>query len=117
MERKAKVLYKAPFTTIKSNHPMTEVSNVLLRTELHSEQRAKFDSELEEREREREAENREREAQMEAVEARRLAHMRRSLIHKALPVHRYAPAVILPSSKPLTAPHSPNFQTRLRGMH
>ena len=103
--RDAKVLYKAPFTTTKSDQPMTEVSNVLLHTELRSEQRTKFDSELEEREREREreAENREREAQTEAVEARRLAHLRRSLVHKALPVHRYALTVILPSSKLLTA--------------
>ena len=96
---------------------MTEVSNVLLHTTLRSEQRAKFDTEREERERAQEQENRERRALAAAEEAKQVAQLRRSLVHRALPVHHYAPTVVLPSSKRLTAPQSPNFSLRLRGMH
>ena len=109
----AKVLYKPLFVAAKANQPMTEVSNVLLHTTLRSEQRAKFDTEREERERVQEQENRERRALAAAEEAK----LRRSLVHRALPSHHYAPTVVLPSSKRLTAPQSPKFSLRLRGMH
>lgn len=115
--RDVKILYKLPFKPAKIAQPMTEVSNVILHTDIRSEQRAKFDAEREDKERQQETENREREAQAEAVEVRRVTELRQSLVHKALPVRHYAPTVVLPSSKSLTAPHSPNFQLRLRGLH
>ena len=111
------MLYKPPFVAAKADRPLTEVSNVLLHTEIRSEQRAKFDLEREHNEQLREQEARERQAMIESEEARKVALLRRSLVHKALPIRRHAPTAVLPSSKPLTAPHSPNFHLRLRGVH
>lgn len=113
----AKVLYKPPFTTAKTELPLTEVSNFVLHTEIRSDQRAKYNAEMEHKELQREQENRERQALAEAEAAKKVASLRRSMVHNALPVHHYAPTVILPSSKPLTAAHSPNFHIKLRGLH
>lgn len=110
-------MYKPPFVAAKADRPMTEVSNVLLYTSVRSEQRAKFDTEREGRERAQEQENRERQALAEAEEAKKVVQLRRSMVHKALPIRRYTPTVVLPSSRPLTAAHSPHFSLRLRGMH
>ena len=115
--KEATVLYKPPFTAARADQPMTEVSNFVLHTEMRSKQRAKFDMELEQKELQREQENSERQAMAEAEEAKKVAAMRRSMVHKALPVRHYAPVMVKPSSRPLTAPHSPQFHIRLRGMH
>jgi targeting protein for Xklp2 len=115
--KEATVLYKLPFIAAKPNRPMTEVSNFVLHTEMRSKQRAKFDTELEQQEQRREQENRERQAITEAEKAKKMAAMRRSMVHKALPISHYTSTVIKPSSKPLTAPHSPHFHIRLRGLH
>ena len=115
--RDAKVLYKAPFRTKTDNRQITEVSNIILRTELRSEQRAEYDRERKSKEEEQQQENRERQEAMEAEEARRVAQLRQRMVHKAQPIRRYAQTVVHPSLKPLTAPQSPNFHLRLRGMH
>lgn len=114
----ANVLYKPPFSVAKSERPVTEMTNFpILHTELRSEQRAKFDTDRACKEQQQEQENQERQALAEAQEVKKIASLRRSMVHKALPIRHYNPTVILPSSKPLTAPHSPHFTIRLRGMH
>lgn len=114
----AGVLYKPPFSVAKSERPITEVTNFpVLHTELRSEHRAKFDTERACKEQQQEQENQERQALAEAQEAKKIASLRRSMVHKALPIRHYNPTLIIPSSKPLTAPHSPNFTIRLRSMH
>ena len=52
----------------------------------------------------------------EQEEEEQLRVLRKSLVHKALPIHDYPPVNIQPSSKPLTNPKSPVFTTvsRLR---
>ena len=113
----ASVLYKAPFAPLKFGQPMIEMSNFVLHTELRSEQRAKFDTEREQREQQREQENREKEVLTEALMAKEVAKLRRDIVHKPLPIQQYAPTVIRPSSRPLTTPQSPNFSLTLRGLH
>ena len=55
------------------------------------EQRAKFDTEREEREKAQEQENRERQALAAVEEAKKVAQLRRGVVHKALPICRYIP--------------------------
>ena len=117
LAKDAAVLYKAPFTTVRTERPLLEVSNFLLHTELRKEQRSKFDAEREQKELQREQENREQQAMAEAKEAKKVASLRRSLVHKASRIHHYAPTMIAPSSKPLTAPQSPHFHIKFRELH
>ena len=112
----ADILYKPPFAPNKPSQPITEVSNIVLRTEVRSEQRAKFEAERQEKEQQREQENRERQALVEAREAKEVAMFRRSLIHKAQQIRHYAPVVIKPSIQPLTHPESPKFHLPRRGL-
>ncbi len=53
----------------------------------------------------------------EAEEVKRLAEHRRTLVHRAQPIHHYAPVAIKPSDRTLTDAISPVFLTdmRLRG--
>lgn len=112
-----KVLYRAPFRAKTGNRQITEVSNIILHTEVRSEQRAEFERECKSKEEEQQQENRERQAVAEAEEAKRVALLRQALVHKAQPIRRYARTVVQPSLKPLTAPQSPNFHLRPRGQH
>lgn len=50
---------------------------------------------------------REREAQREREEQEALALLRKQMVHKAQPIHRYKNVKVKPSSKPLTEAHSP----------
>ena len=111
----AAVLYKVPFIPAKTDHPMMEVSNIVLHSEVRSEQRAKFDAEIQEKERQKELENQERRAMMEAQEAKELTLMRRNLVHKAQKIKQYAPINIKNSTQPLTMPASPKFTLPCRG--
>lgn len=112
----ADVLYRAPFAPHKPLQPIAEVSNIVLHTEVRSEQRAKFEAERQEKEQQREQENRERQALAEAREAKEIALFRRSLIHKAQQIRHYAPLVVKPSTQPLTNPASPKFHLPRRGL-
>ena len=113
----AKVLYKSPFRAKTDGRQITEVSNMVLHTELRREQRAEFDKECRNKEEQRERDDRERQEAAEAEEAKRVALLRQRMVHKAQPVRRYVPTVVFPSFKPPTNPHSPKFQLRLRSMH
>ena len=112
-----KVLYKSPFRAKTGNRQITEVSNIILHTEVRSEQRAEFERECKNKEEERQQGNLERQKAVEAEETKRVALLRHSLVHKAQPIRHYARTVVKPSSKPLTAPQPPNFQLRQRGVH
>ena len=112
----AAVLYKVPFIPAKTEHPMAEVSNIVLRSEIRSEQRAKFDAERQEKEQQRELENQERRVMTEAQEAKELTLLRRSLVHRAQKTKQYASVSIKNSTQPLTIPASPKFILPRRGL-
>ena len=112
----ASVLQKEPFVPQKVVRPLLTVDNVVLHSEVRSEQRAKFDAKRMREEYERMTENLQRRALRAKEESKELAEYRKQLVHKAKPVHHYAPVVIRPSERPFTQPISPHFHTddRLR---
>ena len=108
-------LYTRPFIPAKSTKPLTETSNThILQTELRSELRSQFELEKKSREEERERTEEERKAVREAEEAEEIKALRRSLVHKAQPIHHYTPLSIVPSTKKLTTPTSPVLVSKQR---
>lgn len=109
-------LYNKPFEPVKSSKPLTESSNFVLHTALRSEDRTKFDEEKKKRELEKQADEENRQAPRETEEEERIKALRKSLVHKALPIHSYPSINIKPSSKPPTKARSPTFlyKSRLR---
>lgn len=112
----ASVLEKEPFVPQKVVRPLLTVNNVMLHSEVRSEQRAKFDAKRMREEYEKMTENLQRRALRAKEESKELAEYRKQLVHKAQPVHHYAPIAIRPSERPFTQPISPHFHTddRLR---
>lgn len=110
------VLYTEPFKPQKPNHPLVTVDNVVLHSEVRSEHRAKYDAKRMREEYKKMTENLQRRALRAVEESKELADYRKKLVHKAQPIHHYAPVVVKPSEKPFTQPVSPHFRTdeRLR---
>ncbi|KAJ2648097.1 hypothetical protein IWW40_004185 [Coemansia sp. RSA 1250] len=103
-----------PFVPQVSAMPLTAIEEVLLQTELRSEERRAYDDDRMERERIREevlARKRQEEERREEEEIKRL---RKLLVHKAQPVRQYRPLVIQPSDRPLTVPKTPQWHVRTR---
>jgi targeting protein for Xklp2 len=57
-----------------------------------------------------ETENLQRRALRNAEDVKEIATYRKGLVHKANPIHHYAPLVIKPSDRPITQPISPHFE-------
>eukprot|EP00731_Ephydatia_muelleri_P027025 Em0018g1125a len=112
--RDCKVLEQEPYIPHKSFKPLTEVSNFVLHTEIQSEQRKKFDEEQRQREMMMKQEEMEKKALKEAEDAIALKELRNSLVHKAQPIHHYAPVEIHPSDRPITMPVTPELRTATR---
>ncbi|KAJ2477582.1 hypothetical protein EV174_004573 [Coemansia sp. RSA 2320] len=103
-----------PFVPQPSAIPLTAIEEILLSTELRSEERRAYDDDRLERERIREevlARKRHDEERREEEEIKRL---RKLLVHKAQPVRHYKPVVIKPSDRPLTVPKTPQWSVRTR---
>ncbi|KAJ2453169.1 hypothetical protein EV183_002416 [Coemansia sp. RSA 2336] len=103
-----------PFVPQASAMPLTAIEEVLLQTELRSEERRAYDDDRMERNRIREevlARKRQEEERREEEEIKRL---RKLLVHKAQPVRQYRPLVIQPSDRPLTVPKTPQWHVRTR---
>jgi targeting protein for Xklp2 len=83
---------------------------MVLHSEVRSNQRAKYESEKKQRVFTLEVENLQRRALREAEEAKEIAKLRRSLVHKAQPIAHYAPVIVKPSDRPVTQPMSPHFE-------
>ena len=83
------VLYGKPFEPEKSQRPALCVDNFMLRTELRSQERSKFDSLKLRRSCLLEASNLERKALRETEEAKEIAEYRKTLVHKPLPIGGY----------------------------
>lgn len=94
--------------------PLTAIEEVLLKTELRSEERRAYDDDRKDRERIRDevlARKRLEEARREEEEIKEL---RKLLVHKAQPVRHYKPLVVKPSDRPLTVPKTPQWHVRTR---
>ncbi|KAJ2795572.1 hypothetical protein H4R20_005836 [Coemansia guatemalensis] len=103
-----------PFVPHPSTLPLTAIEEILLRTELRSEERRAYDEDRTERERIREevlARKRQEEERREMEEIKRL---RKILVHKAQPVRHYKPLEINPSDRALTVPKTPKWHVRTR---
>lgn len=83
----------------------------MLHSELRSKQRLKYDSDKKKRYHMLELDNLHRRAIREESEAKEIADLRRTLVHKAQPIAHYAPTIIKPSGRPCTQPISPHFET------
>ena len=110
------VLQKEPFVPQKVPRPLLTVDNVVLHSDIRSEQRAKYDAKRMREEYEKMTENLQRRSLRAKEESKELAEYRKHLVHKAQPIHHYAPVVIKASERPFTQPISPHFLTddRLR---
>ncbi len=113
------MLQKEPFIPQIPLRPLLTVDNFTLRSKVRSEQRKTYDEKRAAEEHERMVENLQRRALRAAEESKELADYRKKLVHKAQPIHQYAPIIIKPGDRPITLPKSPHFHTddRLRARH
>ena len=102
-------LYTKPLSPQKSTKPHTCVENVVLHSEVRSHQRDRYDAEKRGRADLLETEILQRKALRDAEEAKETAALRKTLVHKANPIHHYPPVMIKPSDRCVTQPISPPF--------
>ncbi|XP_076470429.1 targeting protein for Xklp2-like isoform X3 [Babylonia areolata] len=109
-----RTIYKEPFIPVPSTKALTEVSDFELNSDRRAQQREEFEMRKKEREAELEGHRREREQRDKEEEEAAIARLRAEMVHRPNPIRHYAPVVIKPSEKPLTAAESPQFSDRLR---
>ncbi|KAJ2292665.1 Protein tpx2 [Coemansia sp. RSA 355] len=103
-----------PFVPQASALPLTAIEEILLRTELRSEERRAYDEDRTERERIREGVLARKRLEEERREEEEIKRLRKILVHKAQPVRQYKPLIIKPSDRALTVPKTPLWQVRTR---
>ncbi|KAJ2611980.1 Protein tpx2 [Coemansia sp. RSA 1365] len=103
-----------PFVPHPSALPLTEIEEILLRTELRSEERRAYDEDRTERERIREEVLARKRLEEERREMEEIKRLRKILVHKAQPVRHYKPLEINPSDRALTVPKTPKWHVRTR---
>jgi targeting protein for Xklp2 len=103
----SKSVYCEPVLPPKITRPLTEVNSFDLQTEVRAGLRAEFEEGKKVREREKMEIEEEREMLRKKEEEEELKRLRKTLVHKAQPIHQYDPVIIQPSTKPLTMPVSP----------
>ncbi|KAJ2644748.1 hypothetical protein GGF44_000434 [Coemansia sp. RSA 1694] len=103
-----------PFVPQPSAIPLTAIEEILLRTELRSEERRAYDEDRMERERIREEVMARKRLEEERREEEEIKRLRKILVHKAQPVRHYKQLVIKPSDRPLTVPKTPQWSVRTR---
>lgn len=101
------LLHTKPLSPQKSTKPPTCAENIILHSKVRSVQRDQYEAEKQKRANILEAEILERKALRDAEEAKEIASLRKTLVHKANPIHHYTPVTIKPSDKPVTQPMSP----------
>ncbi|KAJ2876559.1 hypothetical protein GGH93_000655 [Coemansia aciculifera] len=103
-----------PFVPQPSAIPLTAIEEILLKTELRSEERRAYDEDRMERERIREEVLARKRLEEERREEEEIKRLRKILVHKAQPVRHYKQLVIKPSDRPLTVPKTPQWNIRSR---
>lgn len=109
-------LHSKPLEPMKSIKPLTETSNVVLHTALRSQDRMKFDDDKKKRNEERFAAEEKRKQLEKIKEEEKIKVLRRSLVHKAVPIPDYPLIKNKKSTKPLTEPRSPVFHYKTRSV-
>ncbi|KAI7824203.1 hypothetical protein BX661DRAFT_206730 [Kickxella alabastrina] len=103
-----------PFVPQPSTIPLTAIEEILLSTELRSEERRAYDDDRMERERIREEVLARKRLEDERREEEEIKRLRKILVHKAQPIRHYKPVDIQPSDRPLTVPKTPQWHIRTR---
>ncbi|KAJ2351591.1 hypothetical protein GGF43_003987 [Coemansia sp. RSA 2618] len=103
-----------PFVPQAAPLPLTAIEEILLRTELRSEERRAYDEDRTERERIREEVLARKRLEEERREEEEIKRLRKILVHKAQPVRQYKPLIIKPSDRALTVPKTPLWHVRTR---
>ncbi|KAJ2718391.1 Protein tpx2 [Coemansia sp. Benny D115] len=103
-----------PFVPDPPSVSLTAIEEILLRTELRSEERRAYDDDREERERIREEVLARKRLEDERRELEEIKHLRKILVHKPQPIRHYKPLIIKPSERPLTVPKTPQWHIRTR---
>ncbi|KAI9505701.1 hypothetical protein BX070DRAFT_220556 [Coemansia spiralis] len=121
--RRERMLFKArpiptsidhPFVPQPSSIPLTSIEEILLHTELRSEERHAYDEDRMERERIREEVLARKRQEEERREEEEIKELRKLLVHKAQPVRHYKPVIIKASDHQLTVPKTPKWSVRTR---
>ncbi|KAJ3024204.1 Protein tpx2 [Thoreauomyces humboldtii] len=105
-----------PFFPTASSRPLTEVDDVVLKSDVRAEERKLFDYKRKEKEKEDEILRQEMKREAELYEAECIRRLRNSQVHRALPP-QYAnmpPVNIHPSDRKLTDPESPFIGAKRR---
>ncbi|KAJ2900453.1 hypothetical protein IWW38_000506 [Coemansia aciculifera] len=103
-----------PFVPQPSTIPLTAIEEILLKTELRSEERRAYDEDRMERERIREDVLARKRLEEERREEEEIKRLRKILVHRAQPVRHYRQLIIKPSDRPLTVPKTPQWNVRTR---
>ncbi|PWA02884.1 hypothetical protein BB558_000968 [Smittium angustum] len=98
-----------PFIPMPSTKPPTEVSNIILNTELRHDMREAWEEGFKEREANKELILEKLRAEAIEREKEEIKRLRERLVHSPLPIPEYVPPVIHPSDKQLTVPKSPSW--------
>ncbi|KAJ2654673.1 hypothetical protein IWW48_005959 [Coemansia sp. RSA 1200] len=106
--------FEHPFVPKQSAIPLTAIQEILLHTELRSEERREYDDERREREHIREEVLERKRLEEEQREEEEIKMLRKMLVHKAQPVRRYKPIAIKASDRQPTIPKTPQWCVRTR---
>eukprot|EP01117_Protostelium_nocturnum_P013633 TRINITY_DN5100_c0_g1_i1.p1 TRINITY_DN5100_c0_g1~~TRINITY_DN5100_c0_g1_i1.p1 ORF type:complete len:737 (+),score=276.36 TRINITY_DN5100_c0_g1_i1:113-2323(+) len=113
---KAKPFSNTHWEPAKIQKPLLEMKEFNLNSESRAFQRKQFEDSKAQKEIEYEhAKKMAEQAKAEQLE-KEIAEYRRTLIHRAAPVHKFKPLVIKASENVLTAPKSPLLNTKSRGL-
>jgi len=102
------------FVPQQSNAPLTEIRPFNLNSDKRAEDREEFETQKEERMMQAEAQKQVQEKQKMRQEAQENRKLRRSLVHKPMPIMHQKPVMIYRARTPLTEPESPMLRTKTR---
>ncbi|KAJ1675237.1 hypothetical protein EV182_001661 [Spiromyces aspiralis] len=103
-----------PFVPQPSDRLPTQVEEVIMHTELRSEEREAWGEERREREMIRQEVLRRRQFEEELREQEEIRLLRAALVHKPEPIRKYKKVEIKPSARPPTVAKTPKWHTRTR---
>lgn len=108
------VIKKEPFRPVTGVLPPTNVQDVVLNSDVRAKERAKFEEWKHEQEMRQEEEKVRFQHEKEQEEQEQIKQLRKEAVPKAHAVRHYKAVEIQKSSKPLTTPHTPNFECSKR---
>lgn len=108
----ASVLEQKPFSVVKSDAPLCQISEFALNGEQRAQQRATYNAGAKLRAHRAAEEAAAQDKLREAAEEEEIRRLRQAITHKAQPVRNYRPMVVRASEKMLTEPVSPMIGKR-----